>query len=138
MTECIDQMLHMELLSAPKEPVALPALLSYRRRDPFAVHVTFHTEPGGPVPWVFSRELLSQGMHEPSGEGDIRLWPSGSGPGAVLHLALSSPHGYARLRTPLPALAEWLRRTYLLVPAGHEGDHMNCDAELSRLLHGAP
>ncbi|WP_433455340.1 SsgA family sporulation/cell division regulator [Streptomyces sp. CA-142005] len=137
MTDCIDHLLHMELMLAPEHPVALPTRLSYRRRDPFAVHVTFHTETHGPVVWVFARDLLAHGMHEPSGEGDVRVRPSGRGADAMLHLSLSSPHGHARLRTSLPALADWLRLTYLLVPAGREGDELDLDTELSRLLYGA-
>jgi hypothetical protein len=62
---------------------------------------------------------------------------AGAGPDAVLNLALSSPHGDARLRARLPAVAEWLKRTYFLIPAGREGDELDVDAELSRLLYGA-
>ncbi|MET7287119.1 SsgA family sporulation/cell division regulator [Streptomyces sp. NPDC005573] len=127
----------MELLLAPEEPVALRAGLSYRRHDPLAVHLTFHTGVRPPVRWVFARELLARGMREAVGEGDVRVRPQGSGSAAVLYLTLSSPHGHARLRASLPAVAEWLERTYLLVPAGAEGRELRLDAALSRLLHGA-
>ncbi|MEU6578699.1 SsgA family sporulation/cell division regulator [Streptomyces sp. NPDC046805] len=137
MTDYIDHMLHMELLLTPEEPVAVQTRLRYRRRDPFTVHVTFYAGTSSPVLWVFARDLMSQGTREPSGEGDVRFWPSGSGAAAVLNLTLSSPHGRARLRAPLPAVAEWLKRTYLLVPAGREGEELDLDAEVSRLLHGA-
>lgn len=137
MADRMDQMLHMELLLAPEESVALRARLSYQRRDPFAVHLTFHTGVHDPVHWVFARGLLSRGTREPSGRGDVRVWPDASGPEARLNLTLSSPHGHARLRTPLQTVAEWLKRTYLLVPEGHESYEPSLDAELSRLLHGA-
>ncbi|WP_330455793.1 SsgA family sporulation/cell division regulator [Streptomyces sp. NBC_00820] len=137
MADRIEHTLPMELLLAPEEPVALRTRLAYRRRDPFAVHITFHTGVHAPVSWVFARDLLALGMRERSGLGDVRVWPQGSGPDAVLNLTLSSPHGSARLRASLPAMAEWLERTYLLVPAGGESDELRLDAALSRLLHGA-
>lgn len=31
---------------------------------------------------------------------------------------------------------QWLERTFRLVPAGHEADNFDVDAELSQLLHG--
>jgi Streptomyces sporulation and cell division protein, SsgA len=137
MTDCINHLLHMELLLTPEHPVAVPTRLSYWRQDPFAVRVTFHTDTHDPVVWVFARDLLAHGTHAPSGEGDVRVRPSGRGPDAMLHLFLTSPHGHAHLRASLPALAEWLKLTYLLVPAGREGDELDLDLEVSRLLYGA-
>lgn len=55
----------------------------------------------------------------------------------MLHLFLTSPHGHAHLRTSLPAPAEWLKLTDLLVPAGREGEELDLDLEVSRLLYGA-
>ncbi|MEV7395396.1 SsgA family sporulation/cell division regulator, partial [Streptomyces sp. NPDC091215] len=62
--------------------------------------------------------------------------PTGSGTDAELNLVLSSPSGVARLTAQLSAVAQWLERTYGLVPAGHETNSFDVDAELSRLLHG--
>ncbi|MGC4998157.1 SsgA family sporulation/cell division regulator [Streptomyces sp. DT195] len=65
-----------------------------------------------------SRVLLSWGTREPGGRGGVGVWPEGSGPEAWLYLTLSSPHGHARLGTPLQAVAEWLKRD---IPPGALG-----------------
>ncbi|MEV7189878.1 SsgA family sporulation/cell division regulator [Kitasatospora sp. NPDC093102] len=136
MNGCADQMLDMELLLPSGEPVTLPTLLSYRSYDPLAVHIVFHTDADGRVPWVFARDLLAQGLHRPSGQGDVQVWPGAVGHEEVLNLALSSPEGTAWLRAPLHVVAQWLERTHRLVPAGREADGYDLDAELSCLLPG--
>ncbi|MFD7379400.1 SsgA family sporulation/cell division regulator [Streptomyces mirabilis] len=89
-----------------------------------------------PVAWAFDRDLLAQGILRPSGEGDVRHWPTHTGPDAVLSLVLSPPHGAAHLTASLAVVTHWLERTYHLVPSGREGDGIDLNAELSRLLHG--
>ncbi|GGU96068.1 hypothetical protein HS99_0005350 [Kitasatospora aureofaciens] len=132
-------MLDMELLLPSGEPVTLPTLLSYRSHDPLAVRIVFHTDGDGQVLWAFARDLLAQGLRRPSGQGDVQVWPGAVGAVGheeVLNLALSSREGTAWLRAPLHGVAEWLERTYRLVPAGRETDGHDLDAELSRLLPG--
>ncbi|MFE2720455.1 SsgA family sporulation/cell division regulator [Streptomyces mirabilis] len=136
MTSCVDQGLRMELILASGESVPVSACLLYTSRDPFAVHIDFHAALGDPTRWVFSRDLLARGLLQPSGRGDVWLWPSGAGRGAMLHLALSSPHGSAQLEAALPVVARWLERTYQLVPPGREADMLDLEGELARLLHG--
>ncbi|MEU0822812.1 SsgA family sporulation/cell division regulator [Streptomyces mirabilis] len=94
---------------------------------------------GAPLPAAVvhpSRDLLAQGTLRPSGEGDVRHWPTHTGPDAVLNLVLSPPHGAAHLTASLSVVTHWLERTYHLVPSGREGDGIDLNAELSRLLHG--
>ncbi|MFF2145778.1 SsgA family sporulation/cell division regulator [Kitasatospora sp. NPDC058190] len=126
----------MEVLLPSGEPVTLPTLLSFRSYDPLAVRTVFHTDTDGQVSWVFARDLLAQGLRRPSGQGDVQVWPGAVGHEEVLNLALSSPEGTAWLRAPLHVVAEWLERTYRLVPAGREAGGYDLDAELSRLLPG--
>ncbi|MFE7530238.1 SsgA family sporulation/cell division regulator [Kitasatospora sp. NPDC057542] len=126
----------MELLLPSGEPVTLPTLLSYRSYDPLAVRIVFHTDAHGRIPWVFARDLPAQGLHRPSGQGDVQVWPGAVGHEEVLNLAFSSPEGTAWLRAPLHVVAEWLERTHRLVPAGQEADRYDLDAELSCLLPG--
>ncbi|MFD8008120.1 SsgA family sporulation/cell division regulator [Streptomyces mirabilis] len=138
MTRYIDQMLYMELVLMQEEP-GVPVLtrLRYDAHDPFAVSMVFHTDVNGPVSWSFARDLLAHGVLRPSGQGDVRTWPTGEGADALLNLALSSPHGAARLTAPLAVVTRWLDSTYRLVPMGQETDGLEFDDELSRLLHGA-
>ena len=45
----------------------MPARLTYRTDDPYAVHVTFHIGSDSPVNWTFARELLVEGVFRPCG-----------------------------------------------------------------------
>ncbi|MFJ9360260.1 SsgA family sporulation/cell division regulator [Streptomyces mirabilis] len=114
----------------------VPTRLLYEPHDPYAVHIVFYADTDEPVAWALDRDLLAQGTLRPSGEGDVRHWPTHTGPDAVLNLVLSPPHGAAHLTASLSVVTHWLERTYHLVPSGREGDGIDLNAELSRLLHG--
>ncbi|MFG2730304.1 SsgA family sporulation/cell division regulator [Streptomyces canus] len=137
MSDRIDHRLDTKLVLPFGERISIPSVLSYRTDDPFAVHLIFHADTEHTISWAFDRNLLAGGLCRPCGPGDVYIWPTGMGSDAELHLVLSSPHGTARLVAPLPVLAQWLDRTYALVPAGQETDGWDVDAELSLLLHGA-
>ncbi|MFJ9711727.1 SsgA family sporulation/cell division regulator [Streptomyces sp. NPDC101234] len=130
-------MLHMELVLPSGERLPVPTLLHYSAEDPFAAVFVFYTGADHQVRWVLDRDMLAKGLRRPTGRGDVRLRPTGSGPDAELGLTLSSPHGRAQLAAPLRAIAQWLGRTYESVPSGQEAEGLDVDAELSRLLHGA-
>ena len=114
--------------------VPLVASLFYSGDDPYAVRMAFHVGTDEPVEWIFARDLLSAGMAEPAGEGDVRAWPSSGDGEAVLNIVLSSPFGQAHFEAPTTAMAEFLRRTYDAIPAGHEGDFIDIGGELDSLL----
>ncbi|MFB7116324.1 SsgA family sporulation/cell division regulator [Streptomyces sp. NPDC001212] len=133
----IDQTLHMELVLPSGDRLAVPTRLYYATQDPFAAIIVFQTGTVHQVSWALARDTLTEGLNRPTGQGNVRVWPVGSGADAELNLALSSPHGTAWLTAPLPVVAQWLGRTYHLVPAGQEVSGLDMDAELSRLLDGA-
>ncbi|MGW1695072.1 SsgA family sporulation/cell division regulator [Streptomyces sp. NPDC002399] len=137
MTTCLDHTLDMELVSPLGTRLPIPAHLLYRSQDPLVVEFLFHDPVRGPVPWVISRELLARGMLAPSGEGDVRIRPAGTGPNALLHLLLTPPGGPAHLIAPLPALEHWMFRTYQLVPAAQEAEALDLESHLDRFLNGA-
>ncbi|MFL6136859.1 MAG: SsgA family sporulation/cell division regulator [Frankiaceae bacterium] len=110
----------------------------YDVSDPYAVHVAFHTGTGEVVEWTFARQLLTDGVTRPVGEGDVQVWPSYSGSEQVVCLALSSPSGRALFEIPLPQLVEFLTKTYAVIPTGSESDHVDVDAELALLLWSEP
>lgn len=124
--------------------VPVRSSLSYDARDPYAVTVAFHTgaasTAGVPdvVEWTFARQLLTDGVHGPVGEGDVQVWPSASANVTAVSLSLSSPSGRARFEIPLSELVEFLALTYVAVPTGSEGDHVDLDAELALLLWAEP
>ena len=114
------------------------ASLRYDTEDPYAVHVGFRTGGDEVVEWTFARQLLTDGVSRPAGEGDVRVWPSQSGNGSVVNLALSSPSGRALFEVPLSELVEFLTRTYGAVPTGAESDFVDLDAELALLMWTDP
>ena len=133
-------------LVGPQSWTAVPAALVYDSHDPFAVRVRFGdvdssyddasdgSDDGG-VEWLLSRELLRAGLVGPVGDGDVRLWPARGGLD-VLFLQLRAPSGEALFEMSGAAVADFLRETELLVPAGAETDELRVDDELYALLGG--
>jgi hypothetical protein len=119
---------------------ALPVIadMRYEATDPYAVHVAFHTGGSELVEWTFARQLLTDGVTHPVGEGDVQVWPSHAAGRPVICLSLSSPSGRALFEVPLPELVEFLTKTYAAVPTGGESDFVDVDAELALLLWSEP
>jgi hypothetical protein len=114
--------------------VPLMASLCYTADDPYAIRMAFHVGTDEPVEWIFSRELLAEGMDGPAGEGDVHVWPGTDHGLGVLNVALSSPFGHAHFEAPMTAIAEFLDRTFAVIPAGEESAFINIDDELDELL----
>lgn len=135
--------LQLRLVVPGAASLPVRADLDYDVTDPYAVTVSFHTGTGSAtsdvVQWTFARQLLSDGVTVPAGEGDVQVWPStGASGGAVVCLSLSSPSGRALFEVPLSDLVEFLGRTYDAVPTGAESDHVDVEAELALLLWAEP
>ncbi|WP_190094682.1 SsgA family sporulation/cell division regulator [Streptomyces melanogenes] len=119
--------LHLRLIVSSDSSLPVPVGLRYDTADPYAVHATFHTGAEETVEWVFARDLLAEGLHRPTGTGDVRVWPSRShGPGVVC-IALGSPEGEALLEAPARVLESFLKRTDTAVPPGTEHRHINVE-----------
>ncbi len=132
-TVCTD--LGLWLVVPEHAAIPLVASLSYRGDDPYAVRMAFHVGMGQPVEWIFARELLIAGNDAGvRGDGDVQVWPAEGTHGEVLNIALSSPFGQALFETPAAPVAEFIRRTYQLVPAGREGEFVDVEGELENLL----
>ena len=72
----VERELELKLILSPERSIPVPARLSYRSDDPYAVHVAFHIGSDHPVNWTFARELLVEGVFRPCGHGDVRVWPT--------------------------------------------------------------
>jgi hypothetical protein len=133
--------LGLRLVVPQQTIVPLMASLYYSREDPYAIRIAFHVGLDEPVEWIFARDLLSTGIEGREGLGDVQVWPSsgteGGAPGSVLNLELSSPFGQAHFEAPVKDVADFLRKTYQIVPVGQESDHVNVEAELTDLLRQA-
>ncbi|MEU5213754.1 SsgA family sporulation/cell division regulator [Streptomyces sp. NPDC020742] len=130
----VERELELCLVLAPDRSIPVPARLTYRSDDPYAVHVTFHIGSDTPVEWTFARELLVEGVFRPCGEGDVRVWPTKVDGRSLVCLALDSPEGEALVEAPAAAVSAWLERTLRVVPPGTEHRHLGLDTGLSALL----
>jgi hypothetical protein len=121
---------------------ALATSFFYSSKDPYAVRVVFHVSLGEAVEWVFARDLLAAGFEGLEGHGDVRVWPSAISQdgtwGDVLNIELTSPFGRAQFEAPAGEVADFLVRTYQLVPSGQESQRVDVAAELDNLLGQAP
>lgn len=116
----------------------VPARLVYRTDDPYAVHVTFHTDTDRPVQWCFARDLLIEGLFDRTGQGDVKVWP-GRTPRTrdFVYLLLSTPDEHALVQAPALAISAWTERTLRLVPPGAEREQLAFDlSELPPSLPG--
>ncbi|KPC64852.1 SsgA family sporulation/cell division regulator [Streptomyces chattanoogensis] len=134
----VERELELGLVLSPERSIPVPARLTYRTDDPYAVHITFHIGSDSPVHWTFARELLVEGVFRPCGEGDVRVWPARPAGRSLVCMALTSPDGDALLEAPAAAVSAWLERTLRLVPPGSEQGHLSLDKGLSDLLAMAP
>ena len=124
--------LDLELVVPEHGGVPLTASLCYRGDDPYAIRMAFHVGRESPVEWVFSRDLLAEGLDRHAGEGDVRIWPSCRRD--VLNISLSSPQGRAHFEAPLAAFTSFLLRTAEAVPPGRERESADIDGELDSWL----
>ena len=132
--------LGLQLVVPQEGIVPLVASLYYAKDDPYAVSLAFHVGLDEPVEWTFGRELLAIGVEGVAGLGDVRIWQSAessSGLVAVLNIELSSPYGQATFEAPVAEVADFLDRTYQIVPAGQESEHIDFEAGLTELLREA-
>ncbi|MFP3992123.1 SsgA family sporulation/cell division regulator [Streptomyces sp. E11-3] len=134
----VERELELKLVLSPERSIPVPARLTYRTDDPYAVHITFHIGSEQPVNWTFARELLVEGVFRPCGHGDVRVWPTKFDGRSVVLMALSSPDGEALLEAPTAAVSAWLERTLRAVPPGSESEQLGIDDGLAELLAPAP
>jgi hypothetical protein len=134
----VERELELNLVLSPERSIPVPARLTYRTDDPFAVHIAFHITSDAPVHWTFARELLVEGVFRACGDGDVRVWPTKVGGRTVVCMELSSPDGEALLEAPAPAISAWLERTLRVVAPGSEHERLALDEALHELLAPRP
>jgi hypothetical protein len=113
--------------------VEVPCALEYRAEEPYAVRATFRTGVAD-IEWMFSRELMLEGLQRPSGEGDVVIWPESHGPAPLILLALNSPSGQAVMECDRPHIELFLRRSFDIVAVGEESAAMDIDAWIDAIL----
>jgi hypothetical protein len=108
---------------------------TYESFEPYALTVAFATERGRWVEWVFARDLLVDGLTQPTGEGDLRVSPDLEDP-ELLVLEIYAPSGSAIFTLDREDVEDFLARTLELVPAGTEGTYFDIDRLLAELTAG--
>ncbi|MFT4288891.1 SsgA family sporulation/cell division regulator [Nocardioides sp.] len=114
--------------------VDMPTTMAYRAEDPYALSLVFHAGSGD-VEWVVSRTLLLQGLTSPTGEGDVRVYPSiDEDARAVTILDFCSPDGRLVAQADSYVIQGFLARTLSVVPVGRESEFLDLDGLVARLL----
>lgn len=126
-----------DLVGPPNPPVPVQVEMRYDTRDPYAVQAAFRTGRAGWVEWVFSRDLLTEGLLGAAGAGDVRIRPA-AGDGESIEIELSSPSGHATFRAASREVSEFLARTHEVVAPGGEDDYLDLEHALGLLLSSDP
>lgn len=132
--QAITEQMRLEFVDTEGLSTPLDAEFEYDPADPYAVSVLFTDEPT-PVRWTFARDLLIEGFYEPSGDGDVHVWPCLSPEGAaVVILELSSPSGEVLVQANSRALSVFIHHMVAMVPQGAEESLVDLDAEIAQLF----
>lgn len=130
----LSQAVVVELVNEAGLPSQVEAELQYDPGDPYAVTIMFslaHKQ----VRWTFGRDLVVDGLDEPTGDGDVRVWPSLDRAGrACVLVELTSPKGQALVQIMAKEVRPFVQRMTLLVPSGEEPHHVDIDAAVEGLL----
>lgn len=134
MSRMLAQDLVLRCVDAQGDFSEVPAGFAYDPSEPYAVRVTLPWA-GGTLRWAICRSLVSRGLTDPVGEGDVQLRPSTDRAGSgVVVLDLWSHEGHVVAEVSTRALYRFLTRTLAAVPFGSEHEHLDIDALISELL----
>jgi hypothetical protein len=132
--QVVTDAMQMEFVDTEGSSTPLAASFEFSPADPFAVSILFKAEPV-PVRWTFARDLLIEGFYEPTGDGDVHVWPCLSADGnAVVILELNSPSGEVLIQVSSRQVSAFIHRMLASVPEGAEAALVDFDNELAELL----
>jgi hypothetical protein len=130
----VTQPVTLELIDPTGAVTPIQAELHYDPRDPYAVTTVFITG-ASQVRWTFGRDLLTDGLFEPSGDGDVHVWPCLDSDGhAVVIIELCSPDGEALVQARTGDLTTFVERMSKAVERGSESDYIDVDAALAAIF----
>jgi hypothetical protein len=130
----VTQPVTLELIDPAGSATPLDAELHYDPRDPYAVTTVFKTG-SAQVRWTFGRDLLTDGLYEPAGDGDVHVWPCLDSAGhAVVIIELCSPDGEALVQAKTGDLSSFVERMNKLVAPGAETAHLDVDAAIEAIF----
>ncbi|MDQ6688559.1 MAG: SsgA family sporulation/cell division regulator [Actinomycetota bacterium] len=124
----------LEFVDPEGDTASLEADFTFDPADPYAVTTVFKTASGA-VSWTFGRDLVIHGIYEPTGDGDVHVWPCLSSTGvAVVIFELSSPDGEVLVQAPSRDLVGFVTEMLASVPEGEESLYVDLDLALGNLL----
>ena len=130
----VTQSVTLELIDPTGAVTPIDAELHYDPRDPYAVTTVFMTG-ASQVRWTFGRDLLCEGLYEPSGDGDVHVWPCLDSEGhAVVIIELCSPDGEALVQAKTGDLSTFVDRMNSVVRPGNESEHVDVDAAIAAIF----
>jgi len=130
----VTQPVTLELIDATGASTPIEAELQYDPRDPYAVTTVFMTG-SSQVRWTFGRDLLTEGLYEPSGDGDVHVWPCLDSAGhAVVIIELCSPDGEALVQARTGDLSTFVERMGKAVTPGTESELIDVDAAINAIF----
>lgn len=130
----VTQAVTLELIDPTGAVTPIEAELHYDQRDPYAVTTVFMTG-ASTVRWTFGRELLCDGLYEPSGDGDVHVWPCLDSDGhAVVIIELCSPDGEALVQAKTGDLSVFVEKMSKAVEPGAESAHVDVDATIAAIF----
>jgi len=133
-TKSVTRVVTLELIDPSGVVAPLETEFSFNPQDPFAVSATFLTLAGR-VRWTFGRDLLIEGLVEPTGDGDVHVWPCVDGKGKpVIIIELCSPDGEALVQGNVADIQAFVDSMILAVAPGTEGDHLDLDLAIAAIL----
>jgi hypothetical protein len=130
----VTQPVALELIDTAGTATPIEAELRYDPADPYAVTTVFKTG-ASQVRWTFGRELLTEGLYEPAGDGDVHVWPCLDSAGhAVVIIELCSPDGEALVQARAGDLQSFVERMNQAVARGSESDLVDIDAAIAAIF----
>jgi hypothetical protein len=130
----VTQQVTLELIDPTGCVTPIEAELHYDPTDPYAVTTVFMTGTTQ-VRWTFGRDLIAHGLYEPTGDGDVHVWPCLDSEGhAVVIIELCSPDGEALVQARTGDLSTFVDRMTSAVEPGTETDHLDLDAAIAAIF----
>jgi hypothetical protein len=130
----VTQPVKLELIDSAGTATPIEAELRYDPADPYAVTTVFMTG-ASQVRWTFGRDLLSAGLYEPAGDGDVHVWPCLDSAGhAVVIIELCSPDGEALVQARTGDLRTFVDRMYAVVAEDAETALVDVDAAIAAIF----
>ncbi len=132
--QVVTESVELEFVDPQGEASSIEADLVFDPADPYAITMVFRTGVQE-VLWTFGRELLVDGRYEPTGDGDVHVWPCLSSDGsAVVIIELCSPDGELLVQAATRGIDRFVTAMLGSVPDGQESSFVNFDDELAALL----